>query len=257
MILTIDVGNSNIVTIGYSETGEILFNKRETTLKCVKRDEYLNLFVTMKKEINSFVNKIVLSCVVPSMCDHIVSSLEEVFEQKVDVLLKSKVPQLNVALDDPNELGADFVATTLGAYEKYDKPVIIVDMGSATKISVVDRQMNFLGGVIQPGIGIMSKALNDHIPHLPPIEIKRPKLILGRNTIECIQSGIINGAKASVIELSNQIEKEIGQKCERVITGGYSNLFYDTTSFKVDPHLLNDGLYYYSQRSKIYEQSKN
>lgn len=254
MILTIDVGNSNIVSVGYDNQGKKVFMRREETLRDVSEVEYYSLFTDMKKDLAEFeVERIALSCVVPSMTDHVIASLEEVFGVKVRSLLKSKIPELKVNLENPDELGADFVATTLGAYQKYQKPVIIVDMGSATKISVVDDGMNFVGGIIQPGIGIMAEALETRIPHLPPIEIKRPEVILGRNTMECIQSGVVNGALASVIELANQIETELGQTCERVITGGYSSLFSDITTFRVDPDLLNDGLYYYSQRGEVNE----
>lgn len=246
MILTIDVGNSNIVSVIYDETGVPIFQKREETLRDVSNLEYQELFKNLQNEAEAIdIKSVVLSCVVPSVEEYIIEAINVIFQIEVLSIQASEVSQLKIMLDDPNELGADFVATTLGAFKKYEKPIIIVDMGSATKISVVDSDMNFLGGVISPGIGIMANGLHQKIPHLPPIKIEKPEVILGRNTIECIQSGIINGAIASVTQMSKDIEKEINMSCTKVITGGYSNLFKDTTEFIVDSLLLNDGLYHF------------
>lgn len=253
MILTIDIGNSNIVSIVYDDLGNKVFLKRENTLKEVGYQEYYTIFDILKEEIGLSIEAIALSCVVPSMQKHITNSLMDVFGVKVDMIQTSKVRDLKVSLDNPDELGADYVATAVGAHAKYHQPVIIVDMGSATKIGVIDESLNFLGGVIQPGIGSVTRALKRDIPHLPDIELIQPKSVLGRDTIECIQSGIVNGALASVIELSNQIEHDLNIKCIRILTGGYANLYHSCVPFIHDESLLNDGLFHYLKGGYSYE----
>lgn len=251
MILTMDVGNSNIVTIVYDENRTLLFKKRETTLKQSNKEDYRQLFLNLKQDLKQIeISTIILSCVVPSMSHIIVEALEEVFGLEVDEIKASKVPDLKVPLPNPDELGSDFVAAALGAFYQYDKPVIVVDMGSATKIFAIDQDFNFLGAVIQLGVGLQADALHERIPHLPPIELTKPKKVLGLNTIETIQVGIVGGAIASVTKLTEMIEEEIGEPCAKVLTGGFANLFLDDDYFTIDLNLLSEGLFYYSRQEK-------
>lgn len=248
MILTLDVGNSNIVSILYNLEGEKLYHDRQETIKLPDYHDYCDFFRGLLKAMGGQrITAVSISCVVPPITQ-VISQVVSDLLPKVALYVVSvdKVPNLTIRLDDPRELGADLIATTYGAYAKYKQPTIICDLGSATKITLVSEGELFHGGVIMPGMSFMAKSLHRMIPHLPDIELKRPEKILGRNTVECIQSGIIRGSLASVMEIARELEEEIGEKCTWIMTGGLSNIFSEEEigDYKMDPDLLSDGIFY-------------
>lgn len=243
MILTLDVGNSNILAIVYNDKKEIVFQQRTTTLREADKEHYLNYFLTLKHEP---ITKVMISCVVPRILETLIETSKEVFNCEVIAVNGNNV-DLKVKLDNPLELGADFIAGAYGAIYQYDVPVIIIDMGTASKISVVGENHTFLGGVIQPGVGQMANILSQNIDHLPHIDLVVPDQLLGRNTIECIQSGILHGAFLGLIEMAKKIEKELDGPAKILLTGGYINLYDDKYGLEFSPNLINEGLYYLSK----------
>lgn len=243
MILTLDVGNSNIVTIAYEEDEKIVYQQRSDTLKQPDFDFYLNYFKDLQNKLKGDVEKVMISCVVPKINQTLVDSAQIVF--KTDVIsINSKNVDLKVELDNPLELGADFIASAYGAMYQYPVPVIVIDMGTASKISVVGVDRNFLGGVILPGVGQMAESLSQNISHLPQIKLEVPDKVLGKNTIQCIQSGILHGSFLGLIEMAKQIEAELNCNAEIILTGGYVNLYNDKLGYQFNPNLINEGLYY-------------
>ncbi len=241
MILTLDLGNSSLYSIVYDTQGNKISSHRHDTLQDINKDYYEYIFKSIQHDCHCHFSTIVLSCVVPKLKAMILEIVDELFDSEVIVVDTNSV-DLQIHLDNPLELGADFIASAYAALSKFEGPSIIIDMGTASKISVVDHPNVFLGGIIQPGIRQQAIILNQNIPHLPKIQLELPKNVIGHNTIECIQSGIMHGALHSLIGLAHEIEKEIGKECNILFTGGYVNL-YDTTKLNYMPDLLNDGLY--------------
>lgn len=238
MILTIDVGNSNTVLIGY-DNDEIVYKKRMITEKKNVKEYYDVMF-----DIKEHVEHVILSCVVPAVFNVLIETVEELFECEVFVVNSETVPSLNILLENPKEIGADFIATSMGAMAKYDLPFIVADVGSATKLTYTDELGSFRGGAILPGLGVAMKALHDFIPHLPAVEIEMPAEPIGKSTSLAIQSGIMFGLIGQVEGIAERMEAQRGIKCVKIITGGYATLIKDhLDDFVYDPNLLNDGLY--------------
>lgn len=248
MILTLDVGNSNIHTILYTQDKEVVLEQRTNTLREADIEFYRNYFLDLKAQCDCVVNKVMISCVVPRILETLIMSAKEVFNCEVIAINGNNV-DLEVHLENPLELGADFIAGAYGAFNQYDMPVIIIDMGTASKISVVGENHTFLGGVIQPGVGQMANILSQNIDHLPHIELVVPDRYIGSNTIESIQAGIMHGSLLGLIELAKKMEEELGVQAKHVLTGGYIHLYKDTYGIEFNPNLINEGLYYLSKEN--------
>ncbi|MEG0328381.1 MAG: type III pantothenate kinase [Erysipelothrix sp.] len=239
MILTIDIGNSNTVLVGY-ENDDRVFTQRIETHKENVYTYYKEVFSAI--DIN--VSEVVVSCVVPSVYEEFNKCVKEIYKIEPKYINGDTIINFKILLDEPRDIGADFIATGVGALAKYTQPVIIADVGSATKLTVIDSEGSFAGGVIVPGLGTSVEALNSFIPHLPSVELIVPNLVIGNGTIPAIQSGVMFGLIAQIEGLANKMEAELGQKCIRVLTGGYAALFKDDiTGFVYDPYLLSDGMY--------------
>ncbi|HAM64105.1 MAG: hypothetical protein A2Y20_02035 [Firmicutes bacterium GWF2_51_9] len=246
MLLTIDIGNTNVVAVVYDEKKERRFTQR---FKTVKDDALLFYTHWLKDDFLPHIHGLdlsayCLSCVVPSITADVRSALTSVLGIDGINVSTRTVPDFVIHLVNPSELGADFIATAFGAMAKYDAPLILADLGSATKISVINANGEFEGGIISPGVGISIDALNRFIPHLPEIKMEVPANVIGKDTITSMQSGWLHGTIASVEGLADKIERELGMKSTRVLTGGYSiSLHQDFTGFAFEEFLLNEGLY--------------
>lgn len=246
-ILTLDIGNSDTVAVLYGRDGKRRADLRRPSIKEDNFKKYRLYFRDLNDEFNeSQPEAVILSCVVPFLRDTVLRVMEEMYpESRIINVAPGIVPEMNVLLEEPRELGADLIATNAGAYHKYRDWTIIADLGSATKLGVIDGDFNFYGGVIIPGIAFQASSLHQMIPHLPDIELKKPERIIGSDTIGSIQSGIINGTLAAVLELARRIETEMGHPCRKVITGGLAKLFdpADLEDFQYDEFLLSEGLF--------------
>lgn len=244
MILTVDVGNSSVFIVGYINN-ERVFENRQETIKVDVVQYYLHYFEMIKSqcETKSNIDGIVISCVVPLISDAIISCIVEVFEIDPLVITGNVIQSFENRLVNPDEIGADLLATTIAVLEKGLYPACVADIGTATKVTVINDKGAFLGGVIAPGIGISSIALNKSIPHLPPIELSVPQRVIGTDTVSAIQSGVMYGLIGSIEGICQSIETELGMQTNKILTGGYSNLVYKhINSFKFMPYLLNEGL---------------
>ncbi len=246
MLLTLDIGNTNVVAAVFNQQKEIIYSQRFET---VKKDALLFYSRWLKENILPMRKKVTidafcLSCVVPSITNDVVASLKQVLNvDGINVSVKT-VPEFIVHLDKPEELGADFIATSYGAMAKYPLPIILADLGSATKISILNLKGEFEGGIISPGVGISIDALNRFIPHLPEIKMEVPQHIIGKDTVSSMQSGWLYGTITSVEGMAKKIEQELGMQATHVLTGGYSiSLHQAFTGFVYDEYLLNEGLY--------------
>ena len=241
MILTVDIGNSNTVFVGYNRNKEIVYEHRVLTFK--KNTKALAL--ELLEGLNLDVEDIIVSCVVPSIEKDILEAIETVLNIKPKLVNGSTIDsdKFKINIDRPETLGADLICTSVGACAKYNTPVIVADIGSASKVTLTQKENMYEGGIIWPGIGSSLKSMVDMIPHLPTVDLQLPKSSIGKNTIDAIQSGMLYGVVAQIEGLSNRIEEEIGEKCQRVLTGGYTVLFKDLLpDFSYEEHLVSDGL---------------
>jgi len=246
MLLTIDIGNSNIVCVVYSNTKERLYDARYETIKEDVLSAYFNF---VQEKLLPLKDKYQLEAFIVS---NVVPSIDSVFFETTEKLLNIKgyrcttdsVPEFEILLINPKELGADIIATSYGAMAKYDKPIIVADLGSATKLSAINRKGQFAGGIIIPGLRIAQDALNRFIPHLPTFSLEIPKSVLGNDTITAMQAGLMFSTIDSILGISKRIECEFNQNCTKILTGGLSVLIKDDTkSFVFEPFLLNEGLF--------------
>jgi type III pantothenate kinase len=246
MLLTLDIGNTNVVAVVYDKNKNLVFSSRFVTIKQDALQFYSQWLhdniLPLRSEFR--ISAYCLSCVVPSITENVISSLNQVLGIDGINLTTKTVPEFVIHLAEPEDLGADFIATSYGAMAKYPLPIILADLGSATKISVINSKGEFEGGIISPGVGISIDALNRFIPHLPEIRMEVPKHIIGKDTVSSMQSGWLYGTITSVEGMAEKIEHELGEAATHVLTGGYSiSLHHAFTGFSYDEYLLNEGLY--------------
>ena len=246
MILAVDVGNTNIV-MGCLEEGKILFTARLATDSKKTADEYavsIKDALALHGEEAGEIEDCIISSVVPSVAASVSSAIALLCDT-VPLLLGPGVKTgLNIKIDNPAQLGADLAAGAVGALHEYRVPCIIIDMGTATTVSVLDKNGAFLGGTIGPGVRMTMRALAEGTAALPAISIAAPKSVIGKNTVDCMQSGIVLGAAAMLDGIIDRIEEELGEAATVVATGGLSKdiINYCKNDIIYNENLLLDGL---------------
>ena len=246
MILAVDIGNSNIA-LGCFEGEEILFTERLSTNLQATTLEY-TIMIKNILELNGFNDCSfqggIISSVVPSVTLAVKAAMERLTDHRVMVVGPGIKTGLKILLDNPAQLGSDRVADAVAAVNNYRAPIIIVDMGTATTISVIDHDKNFLGGMILPGLRASLDSLTNRTSQLPNISLVPPKKIIGSNTIDCMKSGIINGTASSIDGIIDRIEDELGEKCTVISTGGVSQTIIPFCKKEIilDDQLLLKGL---------------
>lgn len=223
MLLTIDIGNTNI-TIGAYSNNELVFVSRLATERAKTPDQYAidfkQIFALYDIPQNSF-NGAAISSVVPELSSTISSAVEKITSCKPMILGPGIKTGMNILIDNPAQLGADLLAGCVGAAALYPLPCLVVDLGTASKISVIDKNGSFCGCTITPGIGISLDALSARTSQLPSISLKTPKKAIGKNTVDSMQSGTVFGYAAMIDGLCEKLEEELGEKVlSTVATGG-------------------------------------
>ncbi len=187
------------------------------------------------------VTKIGLSCVVPRFLPAIVKTLEAY--GPLFVISPENLPQLVINAENRNELGADFIAAYYGAIIKYPAPIIVFDLGSATKTMVIDENLKIIGVAIKPGMKQTLETMLHNIPHLPAMELSAPRDVLGDNTEEAIKAGLYYGELANIHCYGALLEQRYNMKATTVVTGGYSHYFTKyLQGMNHDPQLLLYGI---------------
>ena len=227
MILTLDIGNTNIKAALFDE-GEMRGSWRISTNHMYTADEYgLMLEGLMRHDgfALSDVTGIMISSVVPTVN----FTIEHMCRSYIGVEPRFLVPGvktgLNIRYENPRELGSDRIANAVAAYELYGGPCITIDFGTATSFGVISKRGEFLGGAICPGIKLAADALTDRTAKLPRFELQRPESVIGKNTVANMQSGIVYGYIGQVSYLVERMKREIGEPNAKVIaTGGLALL---------------------------------
>ena len=254
MILAIDIGNTNIV-VGCIDKEKIYFIERLSTVRTKTELEYaidlktvLDIYHIKRTDIEGCI----ISSVVPQITNVAKLAAEKILKKEVLVLGPGVKTGLNIMLDNPGEMGADRVADAVAALTYYPVPLVIVDMGTATTVSVVDEKKRYLGGMILPGVRVSLDALISRASQLSGISIEEPKKLIGKNTVDCMKSGILYGNADAVDGIIDRIEEELGKKVTAIATGGMSGKIIPHCKRKIiqDEDLLLKGLLV------IYEKNK-
>lgn len=224
MILAIDIGNSNIV-IGCCDNNKILFVERLSTKHSATELEYaisfknvLELYGIHSKDISGGI----ISSVVPSITNVIKRSMKKIINKDVMVVGPGIKTGLSILTDNPAQLGSDLVVDAVAGINEYSLPLIIIDMGTATTVSVVDEKECYAGTIIMPGMRVSLDSLVGRTSQLPKIGLDPPKNIIGKNTVDAMKSGILYSTAASIDGIIDRIEEELGKKANVVATGGLS-----------------------------------
>lgn len=222
MILAVDIGNSNIV-IGGIENEDILFQARLRTDSTKTSDEYC-IDLKMLLEIHDVdLNKIegsIISSVVPQVMNSFKTAILKLIGKESLVIGPGIRTGMNIKIDNPSQTGADLVVGGVAAQRLFKPPLIVVDMGTATTMIVLDESGSMLGGCIAPGVKISMDALTERTALLPGLQLDKPKRVIGRNTIDCMRSGIMLGAAAMLDGMIERMEEELGYSTTVVATGG-------------------------------------
>ena len=222
MILTIDVGNSNIV-IGGVQGDEIVFEARLRTEATKTSDQYcvdLKILLDVYKVKAEDIEGCIISSVVPQVLNSFQSAIKKL-TGKVSLVVGPGIKTgLDIRLENPGQTGADLVVADVAALREHKPPLIVIDMGTATTMAVLDESGAHIGGCIMPGVRISMDALTDKTALLPGLQLDQPKRAIGRNTVDAMRSGIMMGTASMLDGMVERMEQELGQKTTVIITGG-------------------------------------
>ena len=244
MLLTIDIGNSNIV---FSLSGSERKLHRLETMPDRSAEEYLpqvaELFSREKVDL-SVVDGAVLCSVVPELVPVMSRVTRELTGLTPYVISPASESGLTLAIAEADTLGADILAADAAAAAEYPLPAIIYDMGTATTITVLDESGALIGGCICPGVRISLDALTERTALLPGLQLDKPKAAIGRNTIECMRSGIMLGSACMLDGMIARMEEELGKTATVIATGGISKFIIPLckTPMHYEKDLLLKGL---------------
>ncbi len=248
MILTADVGNTNIV-IGCAEPEgrKIIFEERIYTDRHKSATEYA---ITAKQVLELYgidpagLEGGIISSSVPPVTEAVLRGLERLLGKKMIEVGPGIKTGVDIKLDDPTQLGPDLLVAAVAGLSQYGAPLILIDMGTATTISVINEEKRFMGGMIIPGIEVALAGLARRAAHLPEVAIRKPQKLISGNTVGAMQSGSIYGQASCIDGMIERIWEELGYKTEVVATGGFAmevipNCRHD---IKIDDRLLIKGL---------------
>lgn len=246
MILAVDIGNSNIV-FGGVEGNDIVFEARIRTETTKTSDEYcvdLKIILDVYKVEPEVIEGAIISSVVPQVLNSIKTAILKLTGKNSLVVGPGLKTGLNIKIENPSQTGADLVVGCVAALREHKPPMIVIDMGTATTMIVLDETGALIGGSISPGVKISLDALTEGTALLPGLQLDQPKTAIGRNTIDCMRSGIMLGAACMLDGMVHRMEAELGQKTTVVITGGIAKFVMPlcSTPMIYDKDLLIKGL---------------
>ena len=246
MLLVIDVGNTNTV-LGVYEGKTLKAQWRLSTSRGQKADEFgvftRNLFSLDGIKVEG-INGVMIASVVPPLNFALEEMSTKYFGLKAIFLGPGTRTGMAIHYDNPQEVGADRIADSVAAFEKYGGPCIVVDFGTAVTFDAVSEKGEYLGGVIVPGIGIAAEALFQQAARLPRVEIREPQRVIGTNTVASMQSGLFYGAVSMVDGVLDRMCATLGPGTKVVATGGQASLVAGASKYQipVDPSLTLEGL---------------
>ncbi|MCC8139403.1 MAG: type III pantothenate kinase [Lachnospiraceae bacterium] len=246
MILAVDIGNTNIV-VGCVRGDEICFVERLSTVSTRTELEYAISFKNIMELHDVSIAELdggIISSVVPPVTNVVRRSMEKILNREVMVIGPGVKTGLNILMDDPRQVGSDRIVNAVAVINEYPVPAAIIDMGTATTICVVDAKKNYIGGAIIPGMRISADTLTARTAQLPKISLEAPARLIGKNTVDCMKSGVFYGNVALIDGMLDRMEEELGEKLTVVATGGLARTLipYCKREIILDDALLLKGL---------------
>lgn len=227
MILTLDIGNTNIKTALFDGMDMVKY-WRISTNRSMSSDEYGILLCNMFSHEGfdtKCVDGIMMSSVVPSINFTIEHMCRNYFGMDPLTVAPGVKTGINIKYENPRELGSDRIANAVGAYELYGGPCITIDFGTATSFGCISAKGEFLGGAICPGLKLAAEALTERAAKLPRFELTKPESVIGKNTVTNMQAGIVYGYIGQIEYLVRRMKAELGAPDAKVIaTGGLAVL---------------------------------
>ena len=246
MILAIDIGNSNIV-IGGVEGDEIVFEARLRTEATKTSDQYcvdLKILMEVNHIAQESIEGVIVASVVPQVLNSMQTAVKKLTGKTCLVVGPGLKTGLNILIENPSQTGADLVVGSVAALREHKPPMIVIDMGTATTMVALDKNGALIGGCICPGVKISLDALTERTALLPGLQLDQPKKAIGRNTIDCMRSGIMMGTACMLDGMVQRMEEELGSKATVVVTGGIGKFIVPMcrTPMIYDKDLLVKGL---------------
>jgi type III pantothenate kinase len=238
MLLAIDVGNTGTV-LGVFEDTRLAHHWRMATRRDRTPDELALLFAGFFGQAGltfpGSVTGVALASVVPDQGQALREMVEQSFGFSPLVVEPGIRTGVSIHTDNPREVGADRIVNALAAFDRYGGPCIVVDFGTATTYDAVSAKGEYLGGAIAPGIGISAAGLFQSTARLPRVELAAPRSVIGKNTVESIQSGLLYGTAAEVDGIVERMQKELGGAATVVATGGLAAVIIEQCQ-SIDHH---------------------
>ena len=246
MILAIDIGNSNIMLGGF-KTDEPSFVACISTDVTKTADEYASkiLGVLSLHGIGRLeVKGCIVSSVVPPLNAVIKNSIEFLYKVEATFVGPGIKTGINIHCDTPSSVGSDLICACVATHHIYGSPSLIVDMGTATKMTVVNAKGAFIGVSIIPGVMMGLNALANETAQLPQVSLEAPESVVGKNIADCIKSGVVFGHASLIDGMIDRICAEVGEELPVYATGGFASLIipHCKHEIKLDEYLILKGL---------------
>lgn len=246
MILTADIGNTNIILGGF-DADELKFVSHISAVPAKTSDEYSILITDVLKlhGVNKDeVSGAVIASVVPPLTPVIKNSVQFLFNTEPVVVGPGIKSGIGIRCDAPASVGADLIAASVAVHFLYGSPALVIDIGTATKMTVVDKNGTFIGTSIVPGVLMGLNALSDNTAQLPKISLEKPDKVIAKNTVDCMRSGVIYGNASMIDGMISRIKEEIGYDLTVYVTGGLASFLlpYCKSKMIYDENLVLKGL---------------
>ena len=253
MLFAIDIGNTNMV-IGCIDKEKILFSARLSTDHSKPALEYALLFkniLALHGIDRSDVSGAIIASVVPPITAIMTEALGKIVSCNVKIVGPGLKNGLKICMDNPAQVGADLIVAAVAGVRDYTCPLILLDMGTAPPITFVDKDKNYCGGMILPGLRVSLDSLTSRTSQLPRISLDPPKRLIGKNTLDCMKSGILYGSASMLDGMIDRIEEEIGSTATVIATGGLASAIVPLCRHEIilDDDLLLRGLLYIYERN--------
>lgn len=247
MLLCLNVSNSNII-IGAFEKEELSFKTTVSASIGKTAPEYAVVFKSVFSLYNfntEDISGVIISCVVPALTSTIKEALQFLYKGKIFVVGPKLKTGLKIKSENPSQIGASLICQSVALTDKYSMPCLLIAMGTALSMFILDKNGTFIGGSILPGIKLSAKALSEHTAQLPQIDLShKPTSVIGTNTTQNIQSGIVLGTACTIDGMIARFKSEVGDNLTCVATGDISKEFLSFCNSDIiyDENLILDGL---------------
>ena len=247
MLLCVNVSNSKI-TMGVFDGDELVLKTSVSAIVGKTTTEYAVLFKSVFDLYEFDTNKLtgaIIACVVPALNAAVRDALSFIYKGKIYVVGPKMKTGLKIKSENPSQIGSSLICQSVALTDKYQMPCLLISMGTALSMFVLDENSTFIGGSILPGIKMSAKALSEHTAQLPQIDLtQKPTSVIGTNTVQNVQSGIILGLACTIDGMIERFKAEIGQNLTCVATGDISEelLSFCNSDIIYDENLIFDGL---------------